>query len=77
MLLEQGKAAEALAEFEASLKRAPRRLAGLYGAARSARLAGDEAKARAYYADLAKLTESADGTRAEIREARSFAAAGR
>jgi Tfp pilus assembly protein PilF len=77
LLLEQGKAAEALAEFEASLKRAPRRLAGLYGAARSARLAGDEAKARAYYADLAKLTESADGSRAEIREARSFAAAGR
>jgi tetratricopeptide (TPR) repeat protein len=34
LLLELGKPTEALAQFEASLKRAPRRLAGLYGAAR-------------------------------------------
>ena len=77
LLLEQGKAAEALKEFEASLKRAPRRLAGLYGAARSARMAGDEAKARAYYSELAKLTEGADGNRGEVKEARAFASAGR
>jgi len=41
LLLEEGLAKDALAAYEASLKRAPRRLSGLYGAARSAKLAGD------------------------------------
>lgn len=73
LLLELGRPAEALIEYEASLKRAPRRLAGLYGAARSARLAGDSAKASRYYADLNELTPSGDGARAEVIEARTFA----
>ena len=74
LLLELGRPAEALAEFEASLKRAPRRLAGLYGAARAARLAGDGAKARTYYSEIVELTASSDGARAEVKEARDFAA---
>lgn len=74
LLLEVGRPAEALAEFESSLKRAPRRLAGAYGAARSARLAGNSAKAGRYYAELAELTRNGDPSRAESREAREFAA---
>lgn len=74
LLLEIGRPAEALAEFEASLKRAPRRLAGLYGAARAARLAGDGAKARTHYSEMVELTASSDGVRAEVKEARDFAA---
>jgi len=74
LLLELGRPQEALAEFEASLKRAPRRLSGLYGAARAARLAGDRAAAGRYYATLVDVTAAGDGTRAEIREARSFVA---
>lgn len=74
LLLELGRPAEALAEYEASLKRAPRRLAGLYGAAKAAKLAGDAAPARKYFAELAELTREGDATRAEIREARKFAA---
>ena len=74
LLLELGRPAEALSEYEAAMKRAPRRLAGLYGAARAARLADDTAKASHYYAELAQLTKSSDGTRAEVREARAFAA---
>ena len=74
LLLELGRPAEALAEFEASLKRAPKRLAGVYGAARSARLAGDTVKAGPYYAELRELTKSSDGARAEVKEARSFRA---
>jgi hypothetical protein len=70
MLLELGRAREALAEYEGSLERAPRRLAGLYGAARSAKLAGDAAKSGAYYAELVDVTKAGDGTRAEIKEAR-------
>ncbi|MGI8704267.1 MAG: hypothetical protein ACR2JJ_00440 [Sphingomicrobium sp.] len=73
LLLELGRPAEALLEYEASLKRAPRRLAGLYGAARSARLAGDSTKASRYYADLNDLTQGGDGARAEAVEARTFA----
>jgi len=74
LLIELGRAAAALSEYEASLRRAPRRLAGLYGAARAASLAGDTAKARFYYAQLVELTDESDGTRAEIREARAFTA---
>ena len=75
LLVELGRPAEALAEYEASLKRAPRRLAGLYGAARSARLAGDPASAGRYYAELRALTAASDGARAEVKEARDFATA--
>lgn len=75
LLLDMGKPQAALAAFEASLQRAPRRLAGLYGAARAAKLAGDSAKAARYYKKLAELTKNSDGTRAEVEEARTFAAA--
>ena len=74
LLLETGRPKEALAEFESSLKRSPRRLAGLYGAARSAKLAGDPAKAREYYSALAALTRDGEASRAEIKEARSVTA---
>lgn len=73
LLLEIGQPDAALAAFEASLKRAPKRLTGLYGAARSAKLAGDTGKAAAYFAELAEATRSSDGTRAEVKEARSVA----
>ena len=74
LLTELGNPQGALVEYEASLKRAPRRLAGLYGAARAAKLAGDAAKARTYYGQLAELTASGDADRQEVREAKSFAA---
>lgn len=74
LLLELGRPGEALIEYESSLKRAPRRLNGLYGAARAAALAGDRAKADLYYGQLADLTKNADGKRAEVREARAFMA---
>jgi tetratricopeptide (TPR) repeat protein len=75
LLLELGRPQEALAAYETSLKRAPRRPVGLYGAARSAKLAGEPARAARYFAELAQVTKAGDGTRAEIKEARSFAAA--
>jgi tetratricopeptide (TPR) repeat protein len=74
LLLELGRPAEALIEYETSLKRAPKRLAGVYGGARAAKLAGHMTKARDYYAQLVELTKATDGTRAEVREARAFAA---
>lgn len=74
MLLEQGRPAEALAEFEASLRRAPRRLAGLFGAARSARLFGASSKTDRYYVELRDLTANSNEARAEVMEARSLSA---
>jgi Tfp pilus assembly protein PilF len=74
LLLEHGQGRESLAEFESSLKRAPRRLAGLYGAMRAAKLVGDADKARRYSAQLAELTRSGDPNRVEVREARAASA---
>ncbi|UUR06734.1 hypothetical protein [Sphingomonas glaciei] len=75
LLLDLGRPAEALLEFEASLKRTPLRLNGLSGAARAASLAGNQPKARDYYARLVQLTRSGDADRSEIREARAAARA--
>ena len=72
LLLEHRRPAEALREYEASLKRAPQRLAPLYGAARAAKAAGDMAKARFYFGRLADLTRDGDPSRAEVRDARAF-----
>ena len=74
MLIEAKQPAAALVEFEASLKRAPKRLNGLYGAAHAAKLAGDAAKAKAYFAELAEVTKASDGGRSEVKEARTEAA---
>lgn len=74
MLLEAKQPAVAEAEFEASLKRAPKRLTGLYGAAHAAKLAGDSAKANRYFAELAEVTKASDGSRSEVNEARTATA---
>ena len=74
MLLEMGQPALALREFEASQKVDPNRFLGLYGAARAADLSGDGAKARTYYGQLVALAKDGDGTRTELREARTYLA---
>jgi predicted Zn-dependent protease len=70
LLLELGRAGEALSAYEESLKRAPKRLVSLYGAARAARLAGDPAKAARYFGELAEMTKDSEGARPEVAEAR-------
>ncbi len=52
MLLELHQPAPALAEYEAVLKLVPNRFNALYGAARSAELAGDSSKAKSYFGRL-------------------------
>jgi Tetratricopeptide repeat len=71
MLLERGMAKEALAAFEATLKKEPNRLGAYLGAARAAEAAGDTAKARDYYKKVVGIAARADKTRTEIAEARS------
>ena len=72
LLLELRRPAEALREYEASLARAPRRLAGVYGAARAAEQAGDTARASTRYAELLEITSGGDGVRLELQEAREY-----
>jgi tetratricopeptide (TPR) repeat protein len=75
LLMEQGQGTEALNEYEASLKNAPERLRGFYGAARAAEATGDKEKSAGYFRKLARLTRNADTDRTEIREARALTAA--
>ena len=74
MLLQTGDAAQALKEFETSLRNEPNRFNGIWGAARAAELAGDRTKAKAYYEKLVSLTAKADTERPEVREAKAFLA---
>src|SRR5258708_11780127 len=53
MLLDRSMAKEALAAYEATLKKEPHRLGAMLGAARAAEKAGDLAEARQYYAAAA------------------------
>ena len=76
MLLERGMAKEALAAFEATLKKEPNRLGATLGAGAAAEKSGDSAKARTHYAEAAALTENADPVRPAIAHARAVAAQG-
>jgi len=71
MLLELNQPAAAMVEFEATLHTAPNRFNALSGAARAAKLSGDNAKAKTYYAKLLANCEHADGDRRDLQDARS------
>src|SRR5204862_4392516 len=60
MLLERGMANEALAAFEATLKKEPNRLGAYVGAAKAAEKAGDKAKAREYSKKVVAVAGGAD-----------------
>jgi tetratricopeptide (TPR) repeat protein len=72
LLLALGQPEQALAEYEVSLRANPNRFNGIFGAARSAELAGLGSKAADYYRKLLDLAQTADGERKEIRQARLF-----
>jgi tetratricopeptide (TPR) repeat protein len=72
MLLERGMAKEALAAFEATLKKEPNRLGATLGAGAASEKLADSAKARQYYAAVVALTENADPVRPQIAQARAF-----
>jgi hypothetical protein len=72
MLLERGQAKDALAAFEATLKKEPHRLGATLGAAKASEQLGDVGTARQYYAAAVALGETADPVRPEIAAARAF-----
>jgi hypothetical protein len=73
MLLESGRPADALVEFEASQVRDPKRFRGYWGAGQAAAQAGDKDKAREHYTRLVELAGSAD-PRPELAKARDYLA---
>ncbi len=72
MLLEAGRPAEALREFEAVAQTEPNRFRAVAGAARAAEQAGDREAARRHYAALLEIAPNADVTRSELAQARTF-----
>ncbi|HKG78516.1 MAG TPA: hypothetical protein VKA78_03840, partial [Pyrinomonadaceae bacterium] len=74
LLLELKQPAAALQEFETSFHNTPNRFNGIYGAARAARLAGNQKSAKAYYGKLLALARGTDSARPEIEEAKTFLA---
>jgi tetratricopeptide (TPR) repeat protein len=72
LLLELGRAPEALRAYEASLLVAPNRLRSLYGAARAAELAGQTVRARTLF-NLVAAIAAPNSARPEIVAARSRA----
>jgi hypothetical protein len=72
MLLESGNARDALAAFEATLKKEPNRLGAYVGAAKAAEKAGESVKAQEYYGKVVAIADAADNTRTEVADARAF-----
>ena len=72
-LVESGSAGEAVKEYEAVLKGAPRRFHATAGLAQAADKAGDKAKARAYALQLLEIAKGAEVERPELKWARGYA----
>jgi predicted NBD/HSP70 family sugar kinase len=72
MLLDMHKPTEALVQFEATLKKEPRRFRSLYEAARAAQLSGRGDLGRKYFRELLAICVHSDNPgRSEIQEARN------
>jgi len=73
LLLELNRPAEALAAYETSLKATPGRFNSIYGAGRSAELAGHAETARRYYSELLRMADP-KSERPQLHAARAFLA---
>jgi tetratricopeptide (TPR) repeat protein len=70
MLLEMNESAQALEQFEATLKKEPGRFRALYGAAHAAQLSGNRDTSQRYFRELLKVCGHADKPgRSEVVEA--------
>src|SRR6476620_5640096 len=70
LLLEADEPAQALREFEASLRNSPNRYRSFAGAAKAAERVGDRGQAKSYYEKLLILAAGADGGRPDLVAAR-------
>jgi tetratricopeptide (TPR) repeat protein len=75
MLLAAGRPAEALAAFQATMKKEPNRFRATYHAAKAASAAGNREEARRRYAELVQICQAGDAPgRPELEEARKAVA---
>ncbi len=74
LMLEMKRPEQALTEYEADLKFNPNRFNGLYGAARSAEIAGKREKSNSYYAQLVKTCAGSTSDRPELSHAKELLA---
>ncbi len=74
MLMESGKPADALVQYELSQVRDPNRFRSLYGAGEAAAQSGNRDKARYYFTKLSELAASGE-PRGETEKARRYLAA--
>jgi hypothetical protein len=74
LLLDANEPAQALSEFEASLRNNPNRYRSFAGAAKAAERAGHRAQARSYYEKLVALAARADGERPDLVAAKQYLA---
>ena len=72
MLLEAGRNAEALSEFEAVMKKEPNRLRATAGAALAAERSGDAPRARDLHARVLEIAADADTPLPEVAQAKRF-----
>ena len=74
MYLELGRHDEAMTSYEAVLDRLPNRFNSLYGAGRSAELAGDAQQAMGYYQKLVDQSVEEEPERESLRQAKAYLA---
>jgi tetratricopeptide (TPR) repeat protein len=72
MLVLMGMPGEALKAYEASLRVAPNRFNGLYGAGRAAELAGDLNMAESFYSKVVQITIGVESDRPGLERAKAF-----
>jgi len=73
MLLDAGRAKDALAAFEAVTKKEPNRFLALYGAGKAAEATKQPAKAKSYYKQVVQICKDAAPDRPELVYARKMA----
>ena len=71
MLLENNQPKEALAEFEAVMKKEPNRFLAIYGAGKAAEASKQTAKAKGYFKQLVDMGKDAGTERPELQYARA------
>jgi tetratricopeptide (TPR) repeat protein len=76
MLLEANKPREALDAYQADLQRHPNRWNGLYGAGLAAQRSGMREKAREYFQQLERITDSVNADRPALADVRKLLARG-
>src|SRR5262249_41162343 len=73
MLLEAGRAKDALVAFQAVTKKEPNRFLALYGAGNAAEATRQPAKAKGYYRQIVQICKDATPDRPELVYARKMA----